>query len=213
MHTLARVEPPSASMPPALAASEGRPRDLLELFCREIWEKYGDPARVPESRLAQEFAIAFQLPRFLLFFHLESVCGKLGVVLQPHVFPRGLRGFFYRWNGTYRLLYPQLEGWPGARELSILHELREILENVFSTLDPAYQPRCGADLERAAEEFAVQVWGWNSSQVLPDITRLKGWELVLEIAGTLLWGFILLADQLLWRQSLHRFPLRVNSRN
>jgi hypothetical protein len=105
-----------------------------------------------ESVLAEEFVSSFNLvpstPN-----GLQQLCVQLGISLSFSSLPAELRGFNCAYQDRMEIVLSEQQGFWGAQEHTLLHELREILERSFITLG---YPTVGhvRELEGKAEDFA-----------------------------------------------------------
>ena len=105
-----------------------------------------------ESVLAEEFVSSFNLvpstPN-----GLQQLCVQLGISLSFSSLPAELRGFNCAYQDRMEIVLSEQQGFWGAQEHTLLHELREILERSFITLGyPTVSDE--QKLEKNAEDFA-----------------------------------------------------------
>jgi len=87
---------------------------------------------------------------------LVNLCASLGIEVSFKNMPKCLTGAYGSLEGKTVIFICQEESFPGIKEHTIFHELREILEHSFKDLGfPSVTT--GEELEKAAEDFAVQV--------------------------------------------------------
>jgi hypothetical protein len=131
------------------------PSDPLVPFCREFLSRNLANWPVPEDSLASTFLSQFPVSSYLLSPNTEMIGAQLAIPVLFRQLPRGLAGY----NGAYEekkeIILPEIELFPGIRTHTLFHELREIIERVFSDL--GYPTATGEELEGRAELFAATV--------------------------------------------------------
>ncbi|MBD3342426.1 MAG: ImmA/IrrE family metallo-endopeptidase [Candidatus Lokiarchaeota archaeon] len=126
-------------------------------FCRYIFDKYEDLHLISEETMAKEFRKFYRLPKIVSLSELYNLCKRLGIKkLEGMDFlTRKLRGFHDRYKkGEYAVYYSNND-WQGAKEHTILHELREIISETFEKIHKGYKKP--SNLEFLANEFAAAV--------------------------------------------------------
>jgi hypothetical protein len=131
------------------------PSDPLVPFCREFLSCNLPNWPVPEDSLASAFVSQFPVSSCLLSFNIEMICAQLKIPVLFRQLPRDLAGY----NGAYEekkeIVLPEIELFPGIGTHTLFHEIREIIERVFSDL--GYPSATGKELEGRAEVFAATV--------------------------------------------------------
>jgi hypothetical protein len=131
----------------------------LQLFCETIVRKYGDPGRATEEQKAREFRDVF-LSKFRLNFKtLGAVAASCGLTLdglEDDRMPRNLRGYHEVYGNKKYIYFRKDDTLSGAMN-TILHETREIMENIFVEMHPDYEPLRTSARHIAANRFASAV--------------------------------------------------------
>ena len=124
----------------------------LYAFCQVIASRYSNNWPPSEERLATEFINFFKVSLPTLDTWIE-LCVSLTIRVTLTSLPPGLRGHHTCFNNERAIWLPEKDRFPGAREHTLLHELREILEHIFCDLG---LPTADASSREArAEEFAA----------------------------------------------------------
>jgi hypothetical protein len=131
----------------------------LQLFCETIVRKYGDPGRATEEQKAREFRDVF-LSKFRLNLKtLGAVAASCGLTLdglEDGRMPRNLRGYHEVYGNKKYIYFRKDDTLSGAMN-TILHEIREIMENIFVEMHPDYEPLRTSARHIAANRFASAV--------------------------------------------------------
>jgi len=109
-----------------------------------------------EDFLATQFVAFFGLSAVTNFERLSGLCLELGITVTVRPMPTELRGHNAVYNGTRNIAVAEDERFPGAKEHTLLHELRELLEHTFVELGVGIAASRD-DLEQRAEHFACLV--------------------------------------------------------
>ena len=129
--------------------------DPLLSFCLRVAERRENwpPG---ENVLAEQFVSFFGVSAFAHFETLSQLCVQLGISVSVRPMPSELRGHNLSYNGSRAIVIADDQSFPGANEHTLLHELRELLEDSFVQLGfvVAATPE---DLEERAEMFACIV--------------------------------------------------------
>jgi hypothetical protein len=129
--------------------------DSLLAFCQESVSRYLGNWPPGEEVLAREFVSRFSLHRYPRLEDLMSFCSNLGIEASISTLPQELRGL----NGCYgdrkTIVICEEERFPGTKEHTLFHELREILEYAFRDL--GFPTETDGQMEVRAERFAAQV--------------------------------------------------------
>jgi len=129
--------------------------DRLLSFCQKIVAQR-DNWPPGEELLATEFIAFFGVTAFTHFGSLSQLCVELGILVSVRPMPNELRGHNAAYNGTRTITIAADERFPGVKEHTLLHELRELLEHTFVQLGTAIAVNHD-DLETRAEHFACLV--------------------------------------------------------
>jgi len=129
--------------------------DRLLSFCQKVTQQreHWPP---DEDFLATQFVAFFGLSAVTNFEKLSGLCVELGITVTVRRMPAELRGHNAAYNGTRKITVAEDERFPGAKEHTLLHELRELLEHTFVDLSCAVAAN-GDALEQRAEHFACLV--------------------------------------------------------
>lgn len=131
----------------------------LHLFCECIVRKYSDPGRATEDQKADEFRRVFLKNFRLNLKTLGAVAASCGIKLDgmdEDKMPRNLRGY-HEIYGNRRYIYFRKDDTLSGTMNTILHEIREIMENVFVEMCPSYEPLRTSARHMAANRFASAV--------------------------------------------------------
>ena len=151
-------------------------------FCQQVVSSHANNWSPSEHELAEEFVAFSSLKPLVETVGLTKLCAGLGIQLSVSDIPKELRGYNCSFANQRAIVLRDHEDFPGGKEHTLLHELRELLECVFRDL--GYPIAKDRELEARAEQFAsqVRVAAW-----------LKGIEVLFHGAGKLLvtwqrWG-------------------------
>lgn len=131
----------------------------LKFLCRHIAQQYGSPGAAAEDDKARAFREVYlrDLPPNLRALRaVASVCDIRLTGLDGPGLPDRLRGYHEVFNGRRSIYYRKNDTVSGIQN-TILHELREMMEPVFSQVSPGYEPLRTLALHRAANSFATAV--------------------------------------------------------
>lgn len=142
------------------------PADPLDDFCQSVLAKYAESWPPTEEQLAQEFVTTFKLSALSSFQTLQVLCASLGVEVSVRPMPRELRGHNSSYEGRRTILIAAEQDFPGADTHTVLHELREIIEQILSTLDRKTAISLH-ERELRAETFAASVLSYALLRKLP----------------------------------------------
>jgi hypothetical protein len=131
-------------------------RNNLRLFCEHILEKYHSLDDVTSEILADEFRDMFLSGLPVSPKVLEVVAESLGIKVSSGPTPKGMRGYNDMYQGNMSIYYKDNDCRSG-KENTILHEIRELMEHVFSEICPGYQPLRTLAVHNAANRFAAAV--------------------------------------------------------
>ena len=129
--------------------------DRLFSFCQKLaTQRENWPPS--EELLATEFIAFFGVSTLTYFGNLSQLCVQLGISVSVRSMPTELRGYNAAYNGTRTIAIAEDERFPGAKEHTLLHELRELLEHTFVAIGVSVAVNQD-DLEQRAELFACLV--------------------------------------------------------
>ena len=131
----------------------------LRNFCEYIVNRYRSPDAATEDEKAEEFRKIYlrNLPPNLRA--LRAVAFTCGVKLNSidgEKLPQNLRGYHEVFGGKRNIYYKKNDTVSGI-ENTILHELREMIEPIFTEVCPDYEPLRTIAIHRAANSFATAV--------------------------------------------------------
>ncbi len=140
--------------------------DQLLCFCQKF-AKRGAAWPPAEGALAQEFVSFCGIAAFAHFDVLSRLCVQLGISVSLQSMPSELRGHNSFYNGARTITIAEQQSFPGAKEHTLLHELRELLEHTFVQIGfaIAVSPE---DLEQRAEHFACLVRSSLAQKMMID---------------------------------------------
>jgi hypothetical protein len=131
-------------------------RNNLCLFCEHILESYQNLDDVTSEILADEFRDMFLNGLPVNPRTLEDVAESLGIKVSAGPTPKGVRGYNDMFEGKMNIYYKN-DDCRSGKENTILHEIRELMEHVFSEICPDYQPLRTLAVHNAANRFAAAV--------------------------------------------------------
>lgn len=177
-----------------------QPPLTLRGFCEAVFTRHSGKWPPDEYAIVEEFVSFFRIERELKFKDLEQLCRDLGVGVSVQNLPKELRGHNHRYQGKREIIVGAVTGtaFPGVREHTLFHELRELIEYEFREI--GYPVANGfSDLESRADRFAGAVRAFGA---------FKGFQPLFEGIGEIKshWGtvaMILLAGVVL---ILYSFP-------
>ena len=143
-----------------------------------VWGK-SHYAEIDPDDVAVQLAAEFQLPTFPQFADLVRVCQELGVAVERfRVATPGLDGA-HTWHAEGAPVIYLSPDLPLVRqESTLLHELREVLEEAFKAANPAYvglDPRHNARMNPVSDRFAAAVL--MPKDVVRDELQALGFDL------------------------------------
>jgi hypothetical protein len=127
----------------------------LRDFCAGVMLRHKENWPPNESTLAREFADQFLPELFSNPERIVAFAARLGIDASLKALPDGLHGVNCLAEEETVIILNEQEGFPGSREHTFFHELREIMEHRFR--DQGWATVQGPDLEKHAEQFAAQV--------------------------------------------------------
>ena len=128
----------------------------LPEFCAAVVNRHAAAWPPAEDQLAREFRTHFEIARLAFFDGIVKWCNEVGIVVSTmDCFPHDLRGANFWHDKNMSIMMPPYGGCVISREHTLLHEVRELLERLFSQI--GYPTSEGAALETRAEQFAACV--------------------------------------------------------
>ncbi len=131
----------------------------LRNFCEYIVKRYGSPGTATEDEKAEEFRKIYLRdlpPNLRILRAVASACGVKLNSLDGEKLPQNLRGYHEVFGGKRNIYYKKNDTVSGI-ENTILHELREMIEPIFTEVCPNYEPLRTIAIHRAANSFATAV--------------------------------------------------------
>jgi len=177
----------------------------LRGFCEAVVTNHSAKWPPDEHTLADEFVSFFRVEGALEFKDLEQFCRDLGVGVSVQKLPREFRGHNHRYEGKREIIVGEVTttAFPGTREHTLFHELRELIEYEFREMGCPVASSF-VDMEARAESFAGAVRAYGA---------IKSWQPLLEGIGEIKSGWgkfvaILLVSALLivWAFPLMMLP-------
>lgn len=135
----------------------------LLAFCEQVISRHKQNWPPSEEVLAKEFVEQFQATSWFGSEKIAQLSSRLGIVASLAALPEGMHGLNCSTETETRILLKEEEGFPGSREHTFFHELREILE--YSFRDLGWPTVDASKLEQHAERFAVTVRLVQSSEM------------------------------------------------
>ena len=141
--------------------------DSFDSFCAEILERHDWPGNISADKLASLFVRHFSLPDFPRFEDLDVLIRDTGVgTIVKTALPTGLRGAHFETLAGHYVIHYSEDDWERAREHTVLHEVYEILQGKFKSLESSYRPPKRPRICRHADRFAAAVL------IQPEMFRL-----------------------------------------
>jgi len=131
----------------------------LRNFCGYIVKRYGSPDAATEDDKAEEFRKIYlrNLPPNLRALRaVASTCGVKVNSIDSEKLPQNLRGYHEVYDGKRNIYYKKNDTVSGI-ENTILHEIREMIEPIFTEVCPGYEPLRTIAIHLAANSFATAV--------------------------------------------------------
>ena len=128
-------------------------------FCAYIVKRYGSPGAATEDEKAEEFRKIYLRnlpPNLKILKAVAATCGVKLSSIDGEKLPENLRGYHEVYGGTKNIYYRKNDTLSGI-ENTILHELREMIEPIFTDVCPDYEPLRTIAVHRAANSFATAV--------------------------------------------------------
>ena len=132
--------------------------DLI-MFCQYIIKKYGNPNDATEEQKAEDFRKVYfkDIPLNLHTLQVvASVCGIRTNGVESKKMPPKLRGY-HEVIGDHKNIYYREEDSLSGIQNTILHEIREMMETLFTEINPTYIPLKTKARHLAANQFATAV--------------------------------------------------------
>ena len=130
------------------------PAQPLADFCTEFLSRHKEqwPG---EGALAREFTERFPIGPLSNTQQIVAFAKELGIDASLCALPDVLHGVNCSTGEQTLIVLSEQESFPGSREHTLFHELREIMECRFR--EHGYPTANGAELEKRAESFATEV--------------------------------------------------------
>lgn len=131
------------------------PAQPLANFCAVFLSRHKEHWPPDESTLAHEFDEQFAIGLLSNAEKISAFAKELGIDASFAALPDVLHGFNCSIDGQTIIVLRDKETFPGSREHTLFHELREVIEYHFR--NEGYPTAKGAELEKRAELFATEV--------------------------------------------------------
>jgi IrrE N-terminal-like domain len=129
----------------------------LRLFCEHVVRKHGEPADVPEEQLAEDFRTVYLKGLPLNLKTLRAAAASCGIRLKElERMPENIRGYHEVYGDDKNIYFRKGDALSGI-ENTILHEIREMMETLFTEVQPDYTPLRTSARHIAANRFAAAV--------------------------------------------------------
>jgi hypothetical protein len=129
----------------------------LRCFCDYMVRKYGSPDVTSEEQKAEEFRGVYLKDLPFNMMALRAIAASCGVKLNAlEKMPRNLRGY-HEVYGSNKSIYFRKDDTLSGIENTILHEIREMMETLFTEANPEYEPLRTSARHIAANRFATAV--------------------------------------------------------
>lgn len=131
----------------------------LRNFCGYIVKRYGSPDAATEDDKAEEFRKIYLRnlsPNLQALRAVASTCGVRLNSIDSKKLPQNLRGYHEVYGGKRNIYYKKNDTVSGI-ENTILHEIREMIEPIFTEVCPGYEPLRTIAIHLAANSFATAV--------------------------------------------------------
>lgn len=127
----------------------------LANFCTAFLSRHKEHWPSDEGTLAHEFAEQFPIRQLSNPEKILAFAQSLGIDASLAALPDGMHGFNCSMEGQSLVFLNEQEDFPGSREHTLFHELREVMEWHFR--EQGYPTAQGQELEKRAEQFATDV--------------------------------------------------------
>lgn len=129
----------------------------LRYFCHRLVRKYGSPDRASEEQKADEFRRYYlrDMPPTVKALRIVASCCGLKVEKSDEM-PENVRGYNHQVNGKDNIVVRDGDTVSGTQN-TILHEIREIMEDTFTRVCRNYRPLKTSAKHCAANKFAAAV--------------------------------------------------------
>lgn len=131
------------------------PAPPLADFCAGFLSRHKEQWPPDESALAHEFIEQFPIGSLSRAEQMIAFAKDLGIDASLAALPNEMHGFNCATEKQTIVTLREDEGFPGSREHTFFHELREIMEYRFR--DQGFSTAEGLELEKRAEQFAIAV--------------------------------------------------------
>lgn len=142
-----------------------------------------------EGTLAHEFTEQFPIRQLSSSEKIIDFTRELGIDAALATLPDGMHGFNCSMEGQSIVLLGEQEDFPGSREHTLFHELREVMECHFR--ERGYPTAQGQELEKRAEQFAIAVRMFGMMRVFSPLVEdakaiEQAWKRWLAIGGLII---------------------------
>jgi hypothetical protein len=132
----------------------------LRVFCEHIVRKHGEPTGVSEEQLAEDFRTVYLKGLPLNLSTLRAAAASCGIRLRElEKMPENVRGYHEVYGDNKNIYFRKGDALSGIQN-TILHETREMMEILFTEVQPDYMPLRTSARHIAANRFAD---GWSQA--------------------------------------------------
>jgi hypothetical protein len=139
----------------SIKAVAANPSSPLLTFCQDFVASDAEGWPPQEDTLARAFVSHFPVASILFEPGIKEFCSSLGLDVSFRELPPDLAGSNFEYGEKREIVLSEIEDPFGITTHTLFHEIREIIERVFTGLGrPTISP---AEMEQRAEQFAVAV--------------------------------------------------------
>ncbi len=129
----------------------------LQVFCEHVIRKFDDPRSVSEEQLAEEFRAVYLKDWPLDLRTLRAVAASCGIKLSGlDKMPDNMRGYHEVYGDNKNIYFKKGDTLSGIQN-TILHEIREMMETLFTEVHQGYEPLRTSARHIAANKFASAI--------------------------------------------------------
>jgi hypothetical protein len=129
----------------------------LQVFCEHVLRKFGEPSQLSEEQIAEEFRRVYLKGWPLDLRTLRAVAASCGIKLNGlDKMPDNLRGYHEVYGDNKNIYFKKGDTFSGIQN-TILHEIREMMETLFTEVCPGYESLRTSARHIAANKFASAV--------------------------------------------------------
>lgn len=129
----------------------------LQVFCEHVIRKFDNPRSVSEEQLAEEFRAVYLKDWPLDLRTLRMVAASCGIKLSGlDKMPDNMRGYHEVYGDNKNIYFKKGDTLSGIQN-TILHEIREMMETLFTEVHQGYEPLRTSARHIAANKFASAI--------------------------------------------------------